>query len=85
MSAPAGNTATPEMRVSETSSAFVDDQALFGAQLTSADAITGQIAYITPSTATPSAVTAKLKVYMGDTDKAGTYTCLLNTPHPADQ
>jgi hypothetical protein len=77
MSAPAGNVATPELRVSETSSAYVDDQAQFGAQLTSADAITGQVAYITPATATPSAVTAKFKVYMGAPAKAGTYTVKL--------
>ena len=77
MSAPAGNVATPELRVSETSSAFVDDVAYFAAQLTSADAITDQVAYITPSTATPSAVTAKFKVYMGAPAKAGTYTVKL--------
>jgi hypothetical protein len=79
MSAPAGNTATPYMLVSETSSAFVDDQAAFGAQLTTSysDVITGQVAYITPSTATPSAVTAKLKVFMNGPTKAGTYTVKL--------
>jgi len=79
MSAPAGNTATPYMLVSETSSAFVDDQAQFGAQLTTSysDVITGQVAYITPSTATPSAVTAKLKVFMNGPTKAGTYTVKL--------
>ncbi|CAN2170741.1 hypothetical protein MCEGKSE7_00054 [Candidatus Nanopelagicaceae bacterium] len=80
MSAPAGNTATPYMLVSETSSAYVDTVALFsGTQKTSAyaDVITGQIAYITPSTATPSAVTAKLKVFMNGPTKAGTYTVKL--------
>jgi hypothetical protein len=80
MSAPAGNTATPYMLVSETSSAYVDTVALFsGTPKTSAyaDVITGQIAYITPSTATPSAVTAKLKVFMNGATKAGTYTVKL--------
>ena len=79
MSAPAGNTAVPYMLVSETSSAFVDDVAQFDAQLTTsyADVITGQVAYITPSRATPSAVTAKLKVFMNGPTKAGTYTVKL--------
>ncbi len=76
MSAPAGNTVTPVIQVSETSSAAVDDTAVLSGALGAGAEITSQVAYIS-GTASPAAVTAKFKVYMNSATKAGTYVVKL--------
>ncbi|CAM8620259.1 hypothetical protein MCEMSE18_00059 [Candidatus Planktophila versatilis] len=74
MSAPAGNTVSPILQVSDTVSATI------GSTIGAADAagtqITGQVAYIS-STASTAAVSAKLKVYMNQATKVGAYVVKL--------
>jgi trimeric autotransporter adhesin len=76
MSAPAGNTVSPVIQVSETSSAVVKDDAT-GSALAAGAQETDQVVYVSSSTATPSAVTAKFKVYMNSATVAGTYVVKL--------
>jgi hypothetical protein len=75
MSAPAGNTKTPVLQVSETTSAVVGTSTPVTA-LAAGTEITGQVAYIA-GTASTAAVTAKLKVYMNSATVAGTYVVKL--------
>jgi hypothetical protein len=77
MSAPAGNTASPVLQVSDTSSAQVSAAALFAATANVAGyEITSQVAYVSGTAAT-SAVSAKFKVYMNSATVAGTYVVKL--------
>jgi hypothetical protein len=76
MSAPAGNTKTPVIQVSETTSAAVDDTAVLSGALGAGDQITSQVAYVSGTTS-PAAVTAKFKVYMNSATVAGTYVVKL--------
>jgi hypothetical protein len=77
MSAPAGNTVSPVLQVSETSSARVDDTALLSGTGEAAGAqITTQVAYVS-GTASTAAVSAKFKVYMNSATVAGTYVVKL--------
>jgi hypothetical protein len=77
MSAPAGNTVSPVLQVSETSSARVDDTALLSGTGEAVGAqITTQVAYVS-GTASTAAVSAKFKVYMNSATVAGTYVVKL--------
>jgi hypothetical protein len=77
MSAPAGNTKSPVLQVSDTSSARVDDTALLSGTGEAAGAqITTQVAYVS-GTASTAAVSAKFKVYMNSATVAGTYVVKL--------
>ena len=77
MSAPAGNTVTPVLQVSDTVSARVDDSALLSGSGEAAGAqITTQVAYVT-GTANTAAVSAKFKVYMNQATKVGSYVIKL--------
>jgi len=76
MSAPAGNTKSPIIQVSETSSAIVKDDAT-GSALAVGAQEDDQVVFVSPSTSTPSAVTAKFKVYMNSATVAGAYVIKL--------
>ena len=77
MSAPAGNTVSPVLQVSDTSSARVDDSALLsGTGEAAGTQITTQVAYVS-GTANTAAVSAKFKVYMNQATVAGTYVVKL--------
>jgi hypothetical protein len=80
MSAPAGNTKTPVLQVSETTSAVVRDDA-FGTGDLGILAVgaqeTDQTVSINSSAAGATAVSAKLKVYMNSATVAGTYVVKL--------
>jgi len=76
MSAPAGNTAVPYLQVVETASAVVKATAT-GSALAVGAAVTGQLFYVSSSTGTPSAVSAKLKVFMNGPTVVGTYVVKL--------
>jgi hypothetical protein len=76
MSAPAGNTATPYLQVVETSSAVVKTAPASGVLAVGA-AVTTQLFYVSSSTGTPSAVSAKLKVFMNGPTVVGTYVVKL--------
>jgi hypothetical protein len=77
MSAPAGNTKTPVLQVSETTSAVVNSALPASTSpLAVGSEITGQVAYVA-GTASTAAVTAKLKVYMNSATVAGTYVVKL--------
>ena len=75
-SAPAGNTALPIMRVSETTSAVVSD-AIGGAALAVGAHVTDQVLSVVSSANSATAVTAKLRVYMNAPTKVGTYVVRL--------
>jgi hypothetical protein len=77
MSAPAGNTKTPVLQVSETSSAVVRDDAFGGSALAVGAQETDQTVSINSSANSATAVTAKLKVYMNSATVAGTYVVKL--------
>jgi hypothetical protein len=74
MSAPAGNTKTPVLQVSETTSATVGNTA--GAITDAGYENTTQVAYVSGTSAAAS-VTAKWKVYMNSATVAGTYVVKL--------
>jgi hypothetical protein len=74
MSAPAGNTVSPILQVSDTVSATVGTSA--GDVQAAGYQITGQVAYIS-GTASTAAVSAKLKVYMNQATKVGAYVVKL--------
>jgi len=74
MSAPAGNTVSPVLQVSDTVSATVGTSA--GDVQAAGYQITGQVAYIS-GTASTAAVSAKLKVYMNQATKVGAYVIKL--------
>jgi len=77
MSAPAGNTVSPILQVSDTVSARVDDTALLsGTGKAAGTQITGQVAYVSGSAST-AAVSAKFKVYMNQATKVGAYVVKL--------
>ena len=77
MSAPAGNTVSPVLQVSDTVSARVDDTALLSGSGEAAGAeITTQVAYVSGSAST-AAVSAKFKVYMNQATKVGSYVVKL--------
>jgi len=77
MSAPAGNTVTPVLQVSDTVSARVDDSALLSGSGEAAGAeILTQVAYVS-GTANTAAVSAKFKVYMNQATKVGSYVIKL--------
>ncbi len=77
MSAPAGNTATPVLQVSDTVSAQVSADAVFASTANNAGyQITSQVAYVSGTAAT-AAVSAKFKVYMNSAKVAGTYVVKL--------
>ncbi len=77
MSAPAGNTKTPVIQVSETSSAAVDETPVLAAPVLGAGAeVTSQVVYVTGTAALVNA-TAKFKVYMNAATVAGTYVIKL--------
>jgi hypothetical protein len=78
MSAPAGNTKSPVLQVSETSSAIVATTvARLGTNIEpKGSEITGQVAYVAGS-ADLANVTAKFKVYMNSATVAGTYVVKL--------
>ena len=79
MSAPAGNTASPTLELTETASAIVGGST---AKITSPQALAGQttglgqVVHVAGS-ADNSAVTAKFKVYINNTTKAGAYVVKL--------
>ena len=75
MSAPAGNTSTPYLALSETTSAQVGTSTPISA-LAAGTAITSQVAYVA-GTAAAAAVTAKFKVYMNAPSVVGTYVVKL--------
>jgi trimeric autotransporter adhesin len=77
MSAPAGNTVSPVMQVSETTSAVVRDDATGGSALAVGAQETDQTLSINSSANSATAVTAKLKVYMNSATVAGTYVVRL--------
>ena len=76
MSAPAGNTATPVLQVSETTSAVVRDDAVGGSALAVGAEETDQTVSVN-STGSSVSVTAKLKVYMNAPTKIGAYVVKL--------
>ena len=77
MSAPAGNTKTPVLQVSETTSAVVRDDAAGGSALAVGAEETDQTVSINSSANAATAVSAKLKVYMNSATIAGTYVVKL--------
>jgi hypothetical protein len=77
MSAPAGNTKTPVLQVSETTSAIVNDQAKDGVTLAAGAQVTDQTVSVTANANAATAVTAKFKVYMNSATVAGTYVVKL--------
>ena len=76
MSAPAGNTVTPVLQVSETTSAVVRDDAVGGPALAVGAEETDQTVSVN-STGSSASVTAKLKVYMNAATKTGAYVVKL--------
>jgi hypothetical protein len=76
MSAPAGNTKSPVIQVSETTSAQVDDANPIATPLAVGAEVTSQVVYVA-GTASTAAVTAKFKVYMNQATVAGTYVVKL--------
>ena len=76
MSAPAGNTVTPVLQVSETTSAVVRDDAVGGSALAVGAEETDQTVSVN-STGSAVSVTAKLKVYMNQATKTGAYVVKL--------
>jgi trimeric autotransporter adhesin len=76
MSAPAGNTSTPYLALSETTSAQVDTAAKIATPRAVGYVITTQVAYVAGTAAT-AAVTAKFKVYMNAPSVVGTYVVKL--------
>jgi hypothetical protein len=78
MSAPAGNTKTPVLQVSDTAtSAVVRDAAAGGDPLALGAEVTDQTISVNSRTNAATAVTAKLKVYMNSATVAGTYVVKL--------
>jgi hypothetical protein len=77
MSAPATNTKTPVMQVSETSSAVVRDDASGGSALAVGAEETDQTISVNSSADAATSVTAKVKVYMNSATVAGTYVVKL--------
>jgi hypothetical protein len=77
MSAPATNTKTPVMQVSETSSAVVRDDVLGGSALAVGAEETDQTISVNSSADAATSVTAKVKVYMNSATVAGTYVVKL--------
>ena len=78
MSAPAGNTKSPVLQVSDTAtSAVVRDAAAGGDALAIGAEVTDQTISVNSRTNAATAVTAKLKVYMNSATVAGTYVVKL--------
>ena len=76
-SAPAGNTALPIMRLSETTSAVVSDAVPAVTPLLVGDHVTDQVLSVASFANSATAVTAKLRVYMNAPTKVGTYVVRL--------